>query len=104
MEPAVAGPIVKPLIVTVNAADVLMVAPDVLSTTELLPVAPHTMSKPGTLLAPTATTGNEAMWDTSTQEAMIATNLVVSGHGSPNKEFPEVREQVCFPLHMFSTI
>ncbi len=26
MEPAVAGPIVKPLIVTVNAADVLMVA------------------------------------------------------------------------------
>ena len=28
-----------------------------LSTTEVLPVAPHTISKPGTLLAPSATTG-----------------------------------------------
>ena len=56
-EPAVAGPIVKPRIVTVNAADALMVAPDVFSTREVLPVAPHTMFKPGTLLAPASTVG-----------------------------------------------
>ena len=57
MEPAVAGPIVNPLIVTVNAEDALMVAPDVLSTTEVLPVAPHTMPKPGVLLAPASIAG-----------------------------------------------
>jgi hypothetical protein len=55
--PAVAAPMVKPLIVTVNAAEELMVAPDVLNTIEELLAAPNTMFKPDTLLAPAATTG-----------------------------------------------
>ena len=57
IEPGVAAPIVKPLIVTVNAELASMVAPDVVSTTVVLPVSPHVIFTPGTLLAPAATTG-----------------------------------------------
>ncbi len=57
MELGVAAPIVKPLIVTVNAAVFPMAAPDVVSTTAVLLVAPHVMIRPVTLLAPAATTG-----------------------------------------------
>jgi hypothetical protein len=55
-EPAVAAPIVKPLIVTVNA-DEGIVAPDVVSITAVAEVAPHVAVKPATLLAPDATEG-----------------------------------------------
>ena len=56
--PGVATPMVKPLIVTVNnAVEALMAAPDVVSTTAVLLGAPHAMFKPGTLLAPSETTG-----------------------------------------------
>ncbi len=55
-EPAVAAPIVKPLIVTVNA-DAGMAAPDVVSVTAVAEVAPHVAVKPTTLLAPDATEG-----------------------------------------------
>ena len=58
-EPALAGPIVKPRIVIVYAADAFMFAPDVLNTTEVMPVDPHTMFKPGTLLAPASTAGRD---------------------------------------------
>jgi hypothetical protein len=59
VEPTVAAPIVKPLIVTVNAEEELMVALDVLNTTEVLLVAANTMFNPGTLLAPSAMTGED---------------------------------------------
>ena len=57
IEPGVAAPIVKPLIVTVNAVVFTMEAPNIVSTTAVLLVAPHTMFMPVTLLAPAATTG-----------------------------------------------
>ncbi len=47
----------KPLIVTVNAAVLLMAAPNIVNTTVVLFVAPHVTFRPITLLAPTATTG-----------------------------------------------
>ncbi len=50
IEPGVAAPIVKPLMVTVNAAVAPMVAPDVARTTALLLVDVHIMFRPGTLL------------------------------------------------------
>ena len=55
-EPVVAAPIVKPLIVTVNA-DAGMAAPDVVIVTAVAEVAPHVAIKPATLLAPEATEG-----------------------------------------------
>ena len=55
-EPAVAAPIVKPLIVTVKA-DAGMTAPDVVIVTAVAEVAPHVAVKPATLLAPKATEG-----------------------------------------------
>ena len=55
-EPAVAAPIVKPLIVTVKA-DAGMAAPDVVIVTAVAEVAPHDAVKPATLLAPEATEG-----------------------------------------------
>jgi len=62
IEPGVAAPIVKPLIVTVNAVVFLMEAPNIVSTTAVLLVAPHVTFRPTILLAPAATTGvtNEA--------------------------------------------
>ena len=57
LDPAVAAPIVKPLMVTMNAAVVLIAAPEVVSTTAVLLVAPHVMLKPTILLAPAATKG-----------------------------------------------
>ena len=57
MDPDVAAPMVKPLNVTVNSADALMVAADVRSTTDVAPVEVQSSLKPGTLLAPSATTG-----------------------------------------------
>ena len=57
IEPEVAAPIVKPLIVTVNAVVFPMAAPDIASTTAVLLVTPHVMFMPVTLLAPVATTG-----------------------------------------------
>ena len=47
----------KPLIVTVNAVVFLMAAPNIVSTTAVLLVAPHETFRPVTLLAPAATTG-----------------------------------------------
>ena len=55
-EPVVGGPIVKPLMVMVNA-DGGMAAPDVVITTAVAEVAPHVAVKPMTLLAPRATEG-----------------------------------------------
>jgi hypothetical protein len=55
-EPAVAAPIVKPLIVTVNA-DAGMAAPDVVSVKAVEEVALHVAVKPATLLAPKPTEG-----------------------------------------------
>jgi len=49
IEPGVAAPIVKPLIVTVNAAVAPIIAPDVASTTSVLLVDMHMMLRPGTL-------------------------------------------------------
>ena len=54
IEPGVAAPIVKPLMVTVNAAVAPMVAPDVARTTTVLLVVAQMMFKPGTLLDTTA--------------------------------------------------
>jgi hypothetical protein len=56
IEPGVAAPIVKPLIVTVNTVVFPMVAPNIVSTTAVLLVAPHVTFRPTTLLAPAATT------------------------------------------------
>jgi hypothetical protein len=55
-EPVVGGPIVKPLIVMVNA-EAGMAAPDVVITTAVAEVAPHVAVKAVTLLAPRATEG-----------------------------------------------
>jgi len=57
IEPNVAAPIVKPLIVTVNAVVFFMAAPNIVSTTAVLLVALHVTFRPTTLLAPAATTG-----------------------------------------------
>ena len=57
LDPAVAAPIVKPLMVTMNAAVALIAAPEVVSTTAVLLVTPHVMLKPTILLAPAATKG-----------------------------------------------
>jgi len=54
--PLVAAPIVKPLIVTVNA-DAPIVAPDVVITTDVAVVGLHVTVSPATLLAPEATIG-----------------------------------------------
>lgn len=56
LPPAVTLPKVNPLIVTVNA-DVPMVAPDVVITTDMAVVAPHVAVSPATLLAAAATIG-----------------------------------------------
>ncbi len=56
-EPFVGGPIVKPLMVMVTAADGAMVAPDNVITTAVAEVAPHVAVKSVTLLAPEATVG-----------------------------------------------
>jgi len=48
---------VKPLIVTVNAVVFPMAAPNVVSTTAVLLVAPQVTFRPITLFAPVATTG-----------------------------------------------
>jgi hypothetical protein len=55
-EPAVAAPIVKALIVTVNA-DAGMAAPEVVIITAEAEVAPHAAVKPTTLLAPETADG-----------------------------------------------
>jgi hypothetical protein len=55
-EPAVPAPIVKPLMVTVNA-DAGMTAPDVVSVTAVAEVALQDAENPATLLAPDAITG-----------------------------------------------
>ena len=55
-EPAVAAPIVKPLMVMVKAAAGMM-APEVVILTAVADVAPHVAVKPATLLAPDATEG-----------------------------------------------
>ena len=57
IEPGVEAPIVRPLMVTVNAAVVPMVPPDVASTTAVKLVAPQVKLRPGALLAPAAITG-----------------------------------------------
>ena len=57
IELGVAAPIVKPLIVTVNAVVFPMAAPDIASTTAVLLVTPHVTFMPVTLLALAATTG-----------------------------------------------
>ena len=54
--PAVADPIVSPLSVNVNA-EAPIVAPDVVTTTDVAVVAPHVAVSPATLLAPAATAG-----------------------------------------------
>jgi hypothetical protein len=56
-EPGVAAPIVKPLMVTLKAATLPILPPDVVSTTAVLLVAPQMMFRPLILLAPGATTG-----------------------------------------------
>ena len=56
-EPGVAAPIVKPLMVTLKAATLPILPPDVVSTTAVLLVAPQVMFRPLILLAPGATTG-----------------------------------------------
>jgi hypothetical protein len=56
-EPFVGGPIVKPVMVMVTAADGAMVAPDVVITTAVAEVALHVAVKPATLLEPEATVG-----------------------------------------------
>jgi len=57
LEPGVAAPMAKPLMVTVNAKVALMVVPDVVSTTAVPFMDPHVMFRLGTLLAPAATKG-----------------------------------------------
>ena len=54
--PLVAAPIVKPLIVTVNA-DTPIVAPDVVITNDVAVVGLHVTVSPATLLAPDAKPG-----------------------------------------------
>ena len=56
-EPAVGGPIVKPLMVIVTTANALIEAPEVVITTALADVAPHVAVRRATLLAPEATVG-----------------------------------------------
>ncbi len=56
LEPAVAEPIVKPLMVIKNA-EAEMEAPEVVIMTAEAEVAPHVAVKPATLLAPEATEG-----------------------------------------------
>ena len=55
IEPGVAAPMLKPLIVTVNTVVFPMAAPNIVSTTAVLLVAPHVTFRPTTLLAPAAT-------------------------------------------------
>jgi hypothetical protein len=57
IESGAAAPIVKPLMVTVNAVVFLMAAPIIVNATVVLFVAPHVTFRPITLLAPVATTG-----------------------------------------------
>ena len=57
IEPCVEAPIVRPLMVTVNAAVAPKVPPDVVSTTAVKLVAPQVKLRPGALLAPAAITG-----------------------------------------------
>ena len=57
IELGVASPIVNPLMVTANAAAALMVAPEVVKTTDVMVVVELVIPNPGTLLASTATTG-----------------------------------------------
>ena len=57
IEPGVDAPIVRPLMVTVNAAVAPMAAPDVVSTTAVKLVAAQVKLRPGALQAPAATTG-----------------------------------------------
>ena len=62
MVAAHASPIVKPLMVTVNAEEAPIVAPDVVRTVDLSLVAPKTMLKPATLLVPASTKGVTKGW------------------------------------------
>ncbi len=57
IELVVALPIVKPLIVTANAASVLMVAPEIVSVIAVSLVVELMILKPGTLLASAVTKG-----------------------------------------------
>jgi hypothetical protein len=57
IEPGVAAPIVKPLMVTVNAVVLTIAAPNIVRRTAVLLVMPHVTFIPVTLLAPAATTG-----------------------------------------------
>ena len=57
IEPGVEAPIVRPLMVTVNAAVAPMVVPDVVSTMAIKLVAAQVKLRPGALLAPAAMTG-----------------------------------------------
>ena len=57
IEPGVAAPIVKPLIVTVNAVVFPMAAPNIVSMTAVLLVMLHVTFMSVTLLAPVATMG-----------------------------------------------
>ncbi len=50
-------PMVNPLIVILNDANVVMEAPKIVMTTEVLEVALHAAESPGTLLAPAAAVG-----------------------------------------------
>jgi len=76
--------------VIVNAVvEALMVAPDVVSTTAVLLGAPHARFRPGTLLAPTETTGAwqdakkleeyiEVMVPPETMAEVTKTNIIVT--------------------------
>ena len=55
--PAVTDPIVKPEIVTVNAAEAGMVAPAVVMTSDVAVVALHAPVRPAMLLLPDKTVG-----------------------------------------------
>ena len=55
--PAVTGPMVKPLIVTVNAAAAGMVAPAVVMTIDVAVVEPHVPVRLAMLLLPAVTVG-----------------------------------------------
>ena len=57
IELGVASPIVNPLTVTSNAAADLMVAPEVVKTTDVMVVVELVIPNPGTLLASAVTTG-----------------------------------------------
>ena len=57
IELGVASPIVNPLMVTANAAAALMVAPEVVKTTDVMVVVELVIPNPGTLLASAVTTG-----------------------------------------------